>query len=90
MFTMEYEKKPTEMTTWVDESTITDDTWAKNTIPYLAVGEMLFNRWEEDRALNLLAFAYAQLREFYSFYNNQASEDMDWQSVGYSNKYFNI
>lgn len=90
MFTMEYEKKPTEMTTWTDESTITDDTWAKNTIPYLAVGEMLFNRWEEDRALNLLAFAYAQLREFYSFYNNQASEDMDGQAVTYSNRYFNI
>ena len=39
-----YEKNPTEMTDNSSVCTIDNDIYAKTTIPYLAVGEMLYNR----------------------------------------------
>lgn len=80
-FTLHYEKVPTTMTATSDTATISNDIYAKNTIAYLATGEVLFNRWEEGRASQLLTFAYGQIQEMYRFYNNQASESLDGQEV---------
>jgi len=44
---MRYEKLPTTMTAITDTATISNDIYAKTTIPYLAVAEMLYNRGEE-------------------------------------------
>jgi hypothetical protein len=71
-----YEKKSTTMLVWTDITTIPDE-WAISTIPYIAVWEMLFNRGEEWRAAELLNFWYGQVREMYTYYNNQSSQDMN-------------
>jgi NH3-dependent NAD+ synthetase len=44
------------------------------TIPYMAIGEMLYNRWEEGRAAEILNFGLWQVQEMYDFYNNKSSE----------------
>jgi hypothetical protein len=44
-----YEKLPTMMTTGASTATISNDIFAQTTIPYYAVGEMLFNRGEQER-----------------------------------------
>lgn len=90
MFCLQYDKVPTELSAVSDTATIDNDIWAKSSIPYLAGGEMLFNRGEGDAAINLLNFAYAQIKEMYAYYNNKASEDIDGQSVTYEKRYFNI
>lgn len=90
MFCLQYDRVPTELSSASDTATIDNDTWAKSSIPYLAGGEMLFNRGEGDAAINLLNFAYAQIKEMYAYYNNRWSEDPDGQSVTYEKKYFNI
>jgi hypothetical protein len=46
MIHLRYEKLPTTLVASTDVSTITNDVYAKTTIPYLAVGEFLFNRDE--------------------------------------------
>jgi len=66
---MRYVKVPAEMTTLVGCS-FDNDLYAKTTIPYLAVAEMLYNRGEEDRAGQLYAFALSQVKEMYTYYNN--------------------
>lgn len=57
---------------------IADITFAWTTIPYLAVAEMLFNRWEEKRAGDIYTVACTNIREMYSFYNDTSNEDMNW------------
>jgi hypothetical protein len=51
-----YEKLPTQMTTGASTATITNDIFAQTTIPYYAVGEMLYNRGEESRAWEIINF----------------------------------
>ena len=75
---MRYEKQATEMTTGTDTATISNDLYAKTTIPYLAVGEMLYNRWEEARAADILNFAIGQVREMYGYYNDSSYEKISW------------
>lgn len=70
---MRYEKLPTKMSDTVD-SVITDDDFAISTIPYVAVWELLYNRWEEARAAEILNFGLGQLAEMYDFYNNKSAE----------------
>lgn len=72
---LRYEKKPPALSDNADEVVVPDDEWALNTIPYLAVWEMLFNRGEESRASQLLTFAYGQVKEMYNFYNLADFED---------------
>ena len=70
-----YEKLPTTMTDTTDECFIPNETYAKATIPYLAVWEIMYNRWEEWRAAQLINFALWQLEDMYKYYNNTSYED---------------
>jgi len=70
-----YEKKATKMVDSDDVTTIPED-YAESTIPYLALGELLYNRGEESRGSELINFALGQIREMYSFYNNQSYESI--------------
>jgi hypothetical protein len=56
-------------------TTIPED-YAESTIPYLAIGELLYNRGEESRAGELLNFALGQVREMYAHYNNRSFENI--------------
>lgn len=73
-----YEKTHTPMTTAASLSMIDNDTLARTTVPYLAVAEMMFNRWEEQRAWEIFAFAIAQCRLLYSWYNDTSYESQNW------------
>lgn len=73
-----YEKLYSPMVAASDTCTIDDDTLARTTIPYLAVAEMMFNRWEEQRAGELFAFAVAQCKILYSRYNDTSFESQNW------------
>lgn len=73
---MRYEKLATEMTASGSLATI-PDTYSKATIPYLAIWEMLYNRWEEERAASILNFALGQVKEMYTFYNNSSYESIN-------------
>lgn len=75
---LRYEKKPTAFSASTDTATIDNDIFAQTTIPYLAVWEMLFNRWEENRAAQLINFAMWQIREMYTYYNTQSFEKISW------------
>lgn len=75
---LRYEKTPTTMSLVTDPCFIPNDTFAKATIPYLAIGEMLYNRWEEERASQLINFALWQIKEMYKFYNNTTYEEISW------------
>ena len=77
MIRIRYEKLPTTMSNGTDTCVIPNDIYAKNTLPYLAIWEVMFNRWEEWRAGELLNFAYGQLREMYKFYNNASYESLN-------------
>ena len=57
-----------------DNATIDNDIYAQTTIPYIAVGEMLFNRGEEQRAADILNFGLAQVADMYSYYNDASLE----------------
>lgn len=72
---LRYEKLPTAMVNTTDECFIPNEIYAKATIPYLAIGEMLYNRWEEWRAAQLINFALWQVEEMYTYYNNTIKED---------------
>lgn len=76
---LRYEKKATEMATTSDTFTISDDTYAKVTVPYLAVAEMLYNRWEEERAAQLYNHAISWIQEMYNYYNSSSSEKISWK-----------
>lgn len=73
---LRYEKKATTMTAWADTTTIPDD-YAQSTIPYLAIGEMLYNRGEESRAAEIINFALWQIKEMYTYYNNRSFESIN-------------
>lgn len=75
---LRYEKIPTEMSATTDTATIDNDIRAKATIPYLAIGELLFNRGEEKRGGEILNFALWQVKEMYEYYDNQDYEDISW------------
>lgn len=72
---LRYKKLPTEMSISTDTCTIPKDLYAKGTIPYLAVGEMLYNRWEEARAAEIFNFVCWQIKEMYSYYNDTMYQD---------------
>jgi len=87
---LRYEKLPTTMTASTDTATIADDTYAKSTIPYLAVGEILFNRNEEQRAGEILNFALGQVQEMYDYYNNVGYESLNGKQYGMGKSKLNI
>ena len=71
---LRYEKLPTAMSAITNTATISDDDFALSTIPYIAIWEMLYNRWEEWRAAQILNFWLWQVKEMYDFYNNKSAE----------------
>ena len=81
-----YEKVPTEMTATTDIATIANDLYAKATIPYIAVWELLYNRGEERRASEIINFWLGQVKEMFDFYNKRSSEDINgvqyWMAKG--------
>lgn len=87
---LRYEKKPSVLSITSDVATIDDDIYAKSTIPYLAIGEMLFNRWEEQRGAELLSFWLGKLKEMYFFYNNKTYESISWVQVKTHKWWLNI
>lgn len=56
---------------------IDNDIYAQLTIPYLAVAEMLFNRWEEARAWDLYNVAISHVSKMYSYYNDTTYESQN-------------
>lgn len=76
MLKVRYERLPITMVNSNDDVDIDNDIYAKTTIPYLAVWEMLFNRWEEERAAQILNFAMWQIREMYDRYNTTDYEQI--------------
>lgn len=81
---LQYEKVPLYMTATTDLATI-PDTWSRVTIPYIAVSEMLLNRWEEARGeiLNNNLW-YASVMSMYEYFARQAAENMFWQRTATS------
>ncbi len=71
---MRYEKIPNIMTNITDTSVITNDQYALMTIPYLAIWELLFNRWEEARWADILKFGLSKIKWMYDFFNNKSAE----------------
>lgn len=78
MIRLRYEKQPKAMSATTDVSIIPNDIYAKWTIPYLAVWEMLYNRWEEQRGGELINFAIWQIREMYNYYNEASFQSISW------------
>lgn len=72
---LRYMKKPPVMVAGTDETMIEDETDAKGTIPYLAVGELLYNRGEEARGAELIMLGMAQVRTMYRAANNTTYQD---------------
>jgi len=81
MFNLSYEMIPTAMVNNTDTTIIPDDTMALDAISNLAVADVLFDRWEEDRAIRRLNYGITRTRELYIFYNRQWSEDQFGKSV---------
>lgn len=73
---MRYEKLAPTMTSSV-WPIIDNDTYAKMCIPPLAVWNMLYNRWEEGRAAQVLQYAIANIRQMYSYYNDTVYESQN-------------
>lgn len=72
---LRYQKKAIKMVDSTDETTIPED-FAPYTIPYLALGEMLYNRGEEWRGAELINFGLGKVKEMYTYYNNKAYESI--------------
>lgn len=84
-----YEKLPASMTAVVD-CAIPNDIYAQTTVPYLAVAEMLYNRWEEGRAAEIINFAIGQIREMYTYYDDTMYEDISGVQYGMSKSKLNL
>jgi hypothetical protein len=75
-----YNKKPWVLVNDDDEIDVPDDQlWM--CIKYIAVGEMMYNRWEETRAKEVFLFGIGKLRELYSFYNNQSNTRLNGKKI---------
>lgn len=74
-----YEATPTMLVAWTDELLIPEN--YADAVPYIAVAKILYNRWEEDRALKLWNFWLWEVISLYSFYGNQNNEDLNNQRI---------
>lgn len=81
MIHLRYEKRPALMSAESDLLTIDDDFYWPIILWYLAVGEMLFNRWEEKKGLELINVAISHSRELYNDYNNSVKESINGKRV---------
>jgi len=86
MLRFEYQKAPEQMVDAADLATIPDD-YILNTVPYLAIAEMMANRWEMNEALMLNNFAFVNTKNMYKFYQTQKWELQYNQRVRTSKDY---
>mgnify|MGYP006266546777 CR=1 FL=1 len=77
---VEYQMKPTQLVDTTDALTIPDD-YSLNTIPYMAVSEMLANRWDMEQAVQLNNFWFNNIKSMYQYYTTQRQELMYNQRV---------
>ena len=63
-----------------DLCTLPDD-YVLNTVPYMAVSEMLANRGEMDEAIKLNNFGFNNIKSMMEFYQTQRTELMYNQRV---------
>jgi len=73
---LRYEKLWQDMTD-VIPSVIDNDIYAKICISHLAVAEMMYERWEEQRAAAIYMNAIKNVRKMYSWYNDTTYEDQN-------------
>ncbi len=80
MLRLDYQTKPTQLVDPTDVLTIPDE-YSLNTIPYLAIAEMMFNRWESDEWIKLQNFWYNNAYNLYKYYQSQKTELMYNQRI---------
>lgn len=80
MLRLDYQTKPIQLVNPTDVLTIPDE-YSLNTIPYLAIAEMMFNRWESDEGMKLQNFWYNNAYNMYKYYQSQKTELMFNQRV---------
>ena len=64
---MEYQKKPTNLSSTTDLLSIPDE-YSLNTIPYMAISEMMANRWEMEEAIKLNAYWFNNIKTMLQYY----------------------
>lgn len=87
---LRYERIPLPMVDADDICVIPNDIYAKNTIPYYAVGETMYNRWEESRAAEVINFWMWKIKEMYKYYNKTWVERNTSQQYRMWKSRFNI
>lgn len=87
---LRYEKIPTPMVDANDVCAIPNDLYAMSVIPYLAVWETMYNRWEEQRGAEVINFGMWQLREMYQYYNRTGVERMTSKNYWMAKSKLNI
>lgn len=90
MLRLRYECKPNILIQPIDEVIIPDDVYAITTVPYLAVGETMYNRWEEQRGAEVINWWNGKLKEMYKFYNKMWVERNTSQQYKMAKSKFNI
>lgn len=90
VFRLRYECKPNYLINAEDVCIIPDDVYAMSVIPYLAVWETMYNRWEEQRGAEVINWGGWELKKFYKFYNNQGVERNTSQQYKMAKSRFNI
>lgn len=87
---LRYEMKPPIMVDGNDVCIIPDDVYAITVIPYLAVWETMYNRWEEQRGAEVINWWDGKLKELYKFYNKMWVERNTSQQYKMAKSKFNI
>ena len=87
---LRYECLPVPLVNPEDECVIPNDTYAMNVIPYLAVWETMYNRWEEQRGAEVINWWMTKLKEMYKFYNKTGVERYTGQHYWMWKSKFNI
>lgn len=80
---MEYQMAPDMLSSPSELMTI-PDAYVLNTVPYMAVAEMLANRGETDEGIRLNHLGFNNIKSMYQFYGSQRVEMMYNQRVGSS------
>lgn len=87
---LRYECKPNILINADDVCIIPDDVYAITTVPYLAVGETMYNRWEEQRGAEVINWWNGKLKEMYKYYNKMWVERNTSQQYKMAKSKFNI
>lgn len=90
MLRLRYECKPNILIREEDVCIIPDDVYAITTVPYLAVGETMYNRWEEQRGAEVINWGNGKLKEMYKYYNKMWVERNTSQQYKMAKSKFNI